>query len=86
VGEDAAAEVGAEVVLDPLRDGFAIGISRGGAGQEGLEVVLDERVEGCGGGIAAAVDGPYAVGSGARRRLPERAAGRGPFGCGSARA
>jgi hypothetical protein len=28
VGEDAAAEVGAEIVLDPLRDGFAVGIGR----------------------------------------------------------
>jgi hypothetical protein len=34
VGEDAAAEVGAEVVLDPLRDAVAIGIGRCGVGEE----------------------------------------------------
>jgi hypothetical protein len=30
VGEHAAVEVGAEIVLDPLRDAVAIGIGRGG--------------------------------------------------------
>jgi hypothetical protein len=34
VGEDAAAEVGAEIVLDPLRDGFAVGIGRCGIGED----------------------------------------------------
>jgi hypothetical protein len=34
VGEDAAAEVGAEVVLDPLWDAIAIGVGRCGVGKE----------------------------------------------------
>jgi hypothetical protein len=38
VGEDAAAEVGAEVVLHPARHALAVGIRLGGVGQEGLEV------------------------------------------------
>jgi HSP20 family molecular chaperone IbpA len=82
VGENAAAEVGAEVVLDPLRDAVAFGVGRGGLGEEGLEVVPDERVEGCGRGIAAAVDGGQAVGPRGSRRLREGAAGCGPAGAG----
>jgi hypothetical protein len=82
VGEDAAAEVGAEVLLDPLRDAGAIGVGRGGVGEEGLEVVLDERVEGRGGGITAAVDGGEAVRPRRCRRLREGTAGRGPAGAG----
>jgi hypothetical protein len=82
VGEDAAAEVGAEVVLDPLRDAVAVGVGRCGVGEEGLEVVLDEGVERRGGGLAAAVD------SGGRRGtdVPARGGrGRGerPSRCGS---
>jgi hypothetical protein len=61
VGEDAAAEVRAEVVLDLPWDAVASGVGPCGLGEEGLEVVLDERVEGCGGGVAAAVDGGEAV-------------------------
>jgi hypothetical protein len=61
VGEDVAAEVGAEVVLDPLRDSGAIGIGRCCVGEEGLEVVLDERVHpvrvGAGVGIPTTVSG-----------------------------
>jgi hypothetical protein len=79
---NAAAEVDAEVVLDPLRDGFAIGIGRCGVGEEGFEVVLDERVEGCGGGVAPAVDGGEAFGPRSCGRLREGAAGRGPAGAG----
>jgi hypothetical protein len=45
-------------------------------------VVLDERLEGCGGGVAPAVDGSESVGPRARRRLREGAAGRGPAGAG----
>jgi hypothetical protein len=62
VGEDAAAEVGAEVVLDPLWDAIAIGVGRCGVGKEGLEVVLDERVERRGSGVAPAIDGGESVG------------------------
>jgi hypothetical protein len=41
VGEDAAAQVGAEVVLDPARYAVAVGVGRGAVGEEGLEVVPD---------------------------------------------
>jgi hypothetical protein len=51
-------------------------------GEEGLEVVLHERVEGCGGGVAPAVDGSEAVGPRRCRRLREGAAWRGPAGAG----
>jgi hypothetical protein len=54
VGEDAAAEVGAEVVLHPARYALAVGIGFGGVGQEALEVVLHDGVEGRGRGLAAA--------------------------------
>ena len=37
VGEDAAAEVGAEVVLHPAQHALAVGIRRGGVGQERLQ-------------------------------------------------
>jgi hypothetical protein len=67
--EDAAAEIGAEVLLDPLRDAVAVGIGRGCLGEEGLDVVLDERVEGRDGGVAAAVDGDEAVGPGRTGRV-----------------
>jgi hypothetical protein len=82
VGEDAAAEVGAEIVLDPLRDSGAIGVGRCCVGEEGLEVVLDERVEGCGCGITAATDGGEAVRPRRCLRLREGATGRGPPGAG----
>jgi hypothetical protein len=51
-------------------------------GEEGLEVLLDERVERCGGGVAAAVDGGEAVGPRRCRRLREGTAGSGPAGAG----
>jgi hypothetical protein len=51
------------------RQAAASGVGRCYIGEEGLEVVLDERVEGCGGGVAAAVDGGEAVRS---RRCRER--------------
>jgi hypothetical protein len=57
MGQDAAAQVGAEVVLDPAGHALAAGVGFGGVSQEGLEVVLDDGVEGCGGGLAPAVDG-----------------------------
>jgi hypothetical protein len=44
VGEDAAAEVGAEVCLHPARYTVAVGVGRGGLGEEGLEVVLDQAL------------------------------------------
>ena len=71
VREDAAAEVGPEVLLDPGRDAVAQGIRLGGLRDEGLEVVLDDGVERGGGRLAWAVDGP--------RGRPARAA-RGPRG------
>lgn len=67
MGEDAAADAGAEVCLDPLWDAVAIEIGRCGVGEEGFEVVLDERVEGYGGGIAAGGGTEGAVGDGAGR-------------------
>ena len=45
VGEDAAAQVGAEVLFDPPRDAVAQGIDFRRPGEEGLEMVLDDRVE-----------------------------------------
>jgi hypothetical protein len=44
VGQDAAAEVGPEVLLDPPRHALAPWISLGDLGQESLEVVLDDGV------------------------------------------
>ncbi len=58
VGEDAAAEIGTEILLDPGRDAVASGIRLGGKRDEGLEVMLDDGVERGGGGLARAVDGP----------------------------
>jgi hypothetical protein len=46
VGEDAAAEVGAKVVLHPARYAIAVGVGRGGVGEESLQAVLDEGEEG----------------------------------------
>ncbi|MFO7893222.1 MAG: hypothetical protein R6U63_05785 [Longimicrobiales bacterium] len=46
MGQDAAAEVGSEVVLDPARHTLAPWIGLGGPGQERFEVVLDDEVEG----------------------------------------
>jgi hypothetical protein len=37
-------------------------------------MVLDERVEGCGGGVAAAIDGGEAVEATTRQRSPARPA------------
>ncbi len=45
VGEDAAPQVGSEVLLDPPGDTVAQGIGLRGPGEEGLQVVLDDRVE-----------------------------------------
>jgi len=45
VGEDAAPEVGSEVLLDPPGHAVAQGVGFGCPGEEGLEVVLDDRVE-----------------------------------------
>jgi hypothetical protein len=68
MGQDAAAQVGAEVVLDPAGHALAAGVGFGGVSQEGLEVVLDEGVERRVGGLAPAVDG----GAGASRALRVR--------------
>jgi hypothetical protein len=85
VGEDATAEVGAEVVLHPARHALAVGFRLGGLGQEGLEVVLDDGVERRGRGVAAPVDGGesirscgmWRVGKGSARSSPGRAGRRG---------
>ena len=47
VGEDAAAQVGSKVVLDPAGDAVAQGIGLLGGGKKRLQVVLDDRIEGC---------------------------------------
>jgi hypothetical protein len=78
VGQDAASQVCPEVLLDPARHALAPWLGLGGPGQEGLEVVLDDRVEGCGGGPAAAVDGGEAVGRGGVGVVGEPTARRGP--------
>jgi hypothetical protein len=57
VGEDAATEVGEEVLLDPPGHAVAQRVGLGGPGEEGLEVVLDDGVERGGGGPARSVGG-----------------------------
>jgi hypothetical protein len=78
VGEDAAAEVGPEVLLDPARHALAPWLCLGGLGQEGLEVVLDDGVEGCGRRPAAAVNGGEAGGRGRISVVADPTARRGP--------
>jgi hypothetical protein len=68
MGEDAAGEIGAEVVLDPVGDGVS---DRFVVDEEGLEVVLDDRVERGGRGLAAPIDGTRAGdGTGGTSRTP----------------
>jgi hypothetical protein len=57
VGQDATAQVGAEVVFGPPGNAFTPGIRVGRPRKEALQVVLDDGVERGGGGLAAAVDG-----------------------------
>jgi hypothetical protein len=45
VSENAAAQIGPEVVLDPRGDAASHGVRLGGLCEEGLEVVLDQRIE-----------------------------------------
>jgi len=45
VGEDAAAQVGSEVLLDPGGESVAQQVGLGGLGGEGFEVVLDDGIE-----------------------------------------
>jgi len=45
VGEDAAPQVGSEVLLDPPGHAAAQGIGFRRPGEEGLKMVLDDRVE-----------------------------------------
>jgi hypothetical protein len=84
VGGDTVAEVGAEVVLDRLWDGFAIGIGCSGVGEYGLKVALDQGVERRGGGGRVGGRRPRGRAAGCRR-LREGAAGGGPARCESAR-
>lgn len=58
VREDAAAEVGPEVLLDPGRDAVAHGIRLGSLRHERIEVMLDDGVERGGGGLAGPVGRP----------------------------
>lgn len=67
VGEDAAAQIGPEVLLDPRRNAMAQGIGLGGLSEEGLEVVPDNWVKGCGSGLVGPVGRP--------RRSPVRSTG-----------
>ena len=62
MGQNAAAQVGAEVVLSPPGDGIPAGIRAGGQGEEALEMMLDDRVQRGEGGFAATVDGGGADG------------------------
>jgi hypothetical protein len=45
VGEDAAPQIGSEVLLDPPWNTVTEGIGFGRPGEEGLEMMLDDRVE-----------------------------------------
>lgn len=74
VGEDAAAQVGAEVVLDPQGHAVAHRIGLAGAGEKRFQVVLDNGVKGGRGRIPRPVDGSGPT------RLPERRGGGGS-GC-----
>ncbi len=58
VRQDAAPQIGSEVLLHPEGDAVAHGIDFGGLGEEGLEVMLDHGVERRGRGPALPVDGP----------------------------
>jgi hypothetical protein len=78
MGQDAAAQVGPEVLLDPARHALAPWVGLGGPGQESLEVVLDDGVQGRGGGPAAAVDCGGAGGRGGMSVGVEPTARRGP--------
>ncbi len=64
VGQDHAAEVGAEVVLDPSRDRIGERVGAARAGEEALQMMLDDGVKHGGGGLTPAVNGS----GGGRRR------------------
>jgi len=57
VGQDAAAQVGSEVLLDPPRHAVAQRVGFCSVGEEGLDMVLDDRVERCGGRTSWSVGG-----------------------------
>jgi len=67
VGEDAAAQVGSEVLLDPPWNTVAQGIDLRGPGKEGLQVVLNDRVQGGRGWTSRPIGG-----RGGRVRWPRR--------------
>jgi hypothetical protein len=72
VGQDPAAQVGAEIVLHPSGDrGERVGAAR--AGKEARRMILDDGVERGGGGLAPAVNGS----GGVRRRYGTEAEDRG---------
>ena len=83
MGENAAAQVGAEIVLHPARHGLAVRIGLG-VGQQGLEVVLHDGIGGR--GLATAVDGGEAVRPRGGRAVREGAAGSGLAGASRRRA
>ena len=58
VRQNAAAQVGSEVSLDPRGDAVPHGVPLGGLCEEALEVMLDQRIERRLGRTAAPVDGP----------------------------
>ena len=58
MSENATAQIGPEVALDPGGNSGPHAIGLGGLCEEGFEVVLDQRIERRLGGTAPAVDGP----------------------------
>jgi hypothetical protein len=57
VSQDAAAQVGAELVLGPAGNGITAGIPGDRYREKALEMMLDDRVQRGGGGFATTVDG-----------------------------
>ena len=68
MSENAAAQIGPEVALDPRGDATPHRVRLCGLCEEGLEVVLDQRVERRLSGTAPAVDGPTVWCGGPRGR------------------
>ncbi len=69
MSENAAAQIGPEVALDPRGDATPHWVRLGGLCEEGLEVLLDQRVERRQGGAVSAVDGPTAQLRGRMQRM-----------------
>ncbi len=69
MSENATAQVGPEVALDPRGDAAPHGVRFGGLCEKRLEVMLDQRVERRLSGTAPAVDGPTVWCGGPKGRL-----------------